>query len=119
MCAAKLRKLEAAQVVAAMGPQLQQYRACRLQLRGRLGDVAKAFGDSGQIGAEIGLRVLQPAGLHELVEGKVDVLITRGVSHHPGYRCERINEGSGPGDWLVAWRAAASKARSALSGGRA
>ncbi|MEY9110273.1 LysR family glycine cleavage system transcriptional activator [Bradyrhizobium yuanmingense] len=52
--------------------------------------------------ADIGLSVLQPAGLHELVEGKVDVLIARGVSHHPGYRCERINEGSGPGDWLVA-----------------
>ncbi|MFK4382625.1 LysR family glycine cleavage system transcriptional activator [Bradyrhizobium sp. USDA 223] len=52
--------------------------------------------------AEIGLSVLQPAGLHELVEGKVDLLIARGVSHHPGYRCERINEGSGPGDWLVA-----------------
>ncbi|WP_027575638.1 LysR family transcriptional regulator [Bradyrhizobium sp. WSM1743] len=52
--------------------------------------------------AELGLRVLQPAGLHELVEGKVDVLIGRGVSRHPGYRCERIDEGSGPGDWLVA-----------------
>lgn len=52
--------------------------------------------------AEIGLRVLQPAGLHELVEGKVDVLIARGVSRHPGYRCERIDEGSGAGDWLVA-----------------
>lgn len=51
---------------------------------------------------EIGLRVLQPAGLHELVEGKVDMLIARGVSHHPGYRCERINEGLGPGDWLIA-----------------
>jgi LysR family glycine cleavage system transcriptional activator len=52
--------------------------------------------------AETGLRVLQPAGLHELVEGKVDVLIARGVSRHPGYRCERIDEGSGAGDWLVA-----------------
>jgi len=52
--------------------------------------------------AEIGLRVLQPAGLHELVEGKVDVLIARGISHHPGYRCDRLNEGSGPGDWLLA-----------------
>lgn len=51
---------------------------------------------------EIGLRVLQPAGLHELVEGKVDLLIARGLSRHPGYRCERINEGSGAGDWLVA-----------------
>jgi len=52
--------------------------------------------------AEIGLRVLQPAGLHELVEGKVDALIARGVGHHPGYRCDRINEGSGLGDWLIA-----------------
>ena len=52
--------------------------------------------------AEIGLRVLQPAGLHELVEGKVDVLIARGVGHHPGYRCDRVNEGSGLGDWLIA-----------------
>ncbi len=51
---------------------------------------------------DIGLRVLQPAGLHELVEGKVDLLIGRGVSHHPGYRCDRIDGGSGLGDWLVA-----------------
>ncbi|MCK1384648.1 LysR family transcriptional regulator [Bradyrhizobium sp. 21] len=51
--------------------------------------------------AEIGLRVLQPAGLHELVEGKVDLLIARGLGHHPGYRCERVDEGSGLGDWLV------------------
>jgi hypothetical protein len=51
---------------------------------------------------EIGLRVLQPAGLHELVEGKVDVLIARGLGHHPGYRCDRVNEGSGLGDWLIA-----------------
>ena len=52
--------------------------------------------------AEIGLRVLQPAGLHELVEGKIDVLIARGVGHHPGYRCDRVTEGSGVGDWLIA-----------------
>ena len=51
---------------------------------------------------EIGLRVLQPAGLHELVEGKVDLLIARGLGHHPGYRCDRVTEGSGPGDWLMA-----------------
>lgn len=51
---------------------------------------------------DIGLRVLQPAGLHELVEGKVDLLIARGVGHHPGYRCDRVNEGSGLGDWLIA-----------------
>jgi LysR family transcriptional regulator, glycine cleavage system transcriptional activator len=52
--------------------------------------------------AEIGLRVLQPAGLHELIEGKVDLLIARSLGHHPGYRCDRIHEGSGLGDWLIA-----------------
>jgi len=52
--------------------------------------------------AEIGLRVLQPAGLHELTEGKVDLLIIRGLGHHPGYRCDRVNEGTGLGDWLMA-----------------
>src|SRR3954451_19462638 len=52
--------------------------------------------------AEIGLRVLQPAGLHELIEAKVDVLIARGLGHHPGYRCDRVTEGSGLGDWLIA-----------------
>jgi LysR family glycine cleavage system transcriptional activator len=55
--------------------------------------------------AEIGLRVLQPAGLHELVEGKVDLLIGRGLGHHPGYRCDRVQgvqAGSGLGDWLIA-----------------
>src|SRR5206468_2113520 len=51
---------------------------------------------------EIGLRVLQPAGLHELIEGKVDVLIARGLGHHPGYRCDRVTEGAGLGDWLIA-----------------
>jgi len=51
---------------------------------------------------EVGLRVLQPAGLHELIEGKVDVLIVRGLGHHPGYRCDRIHEGAGLGDWLIA-----------------
>lgn len=56
---------------------------------------------------DIGLRVLQPAGLHELVEGKVDLLIGRGLSHHPGYRCDRIDAGSGLGDWLVAPEGAA------------
>jgi len=51
---------------------------------------------------EIGLRVLQPAALHELVEGKVDLLIERGLGHHPGYRCGRVKEGSGLSDWLIA-----------------
>ncbi len=50
---------------------------------------------------EIGLRVLQPAGLHELDEGKVDMLIDRGLGHHPGYRCDRLGEGKGLDDWLI------------------
>jgi len=50
----------------------------------------------------IGLRALQPAGLHELVEGKVDLLIARGLGRHPGYRGDRGNEASGLGEWLVA-----------------
>jgi hypothetical protein len=29
-------------------------------------------------------------------------LIARGLGHHPGYRCDRIHEGSGLGDWLIA-----------------
>lgn len=52
--------------------------------------------------AEIGLRVQQPAGLHELVEGKVDLVIARGLGRHPGYRCDRVSAGSGLGDWLIA-----------------
>src|SRR5215467_8396817 len=38
----------------------------------------------------IGLRIMEPAGLPELVEGKVDVVIDRRPGHHSGYRCERI-----------------------------
>jgi hypothetical protein len=53
------------------------------------------------------VRVLQPAGLHELTEGKVDVLIARGLGHHPGYRCDRIDAGTGLGDWLMAPEGAA------------
>src|SRR5262249_3891778 len=49
----------------------------------------------------IGLRIMEPAGLPELVEGKVDVLIDRGLGHHPGYRCERLDGGSAVGDYLI------------------
>jgi len=50
----------------------------------------------------VGVRVLQPAGLHELVEGKVDLLIARGLGHHPRYRCDPLNGNPGLGDWLIA-----------------
>jgi LysR family glycine cleavage system transcriptional activator len=49
----------------------------------------------------IGLRILQPAGLHELVEGKIDALILRNVGHQPGYRCDRLAAGSEVGDCLI------------------
>jgi LysR family glycine cleavage system transcriptional activator len=50
----------------------------------------------------IGLRVLQPAGLYELTEGKVDLLIDRGLGHHPRYRCDPLSGRLGLGDWLIA-----------------
>ena len=49
----------------------------------------------------IGLRVLQPAGLHELTEGKVDLLIDRSLGHHPRYRCDPLSGRPGLGDWLI------------------
>ena len=49
----------------------------------------------------IGLRIVEPAGLHELTEGKVDALIDRSVGHHPGYRCDRLQAGSDVGDYLI------------------
>jgi LysR family glycine cleavage system transcriptional activator len=49
----------------------------------------------------IGLRIMEPAGLPELFEGKVDVVIDRGPGHHSGYRCERLETGSSVGDYLI------------------
>ncbi len=49
----------------------------------------------------IGLRIMEPAGVLELVEGKVDVLIDRKPAHHSGYRCERFAVGSAAGDYLI------------------
>jgi LysR family glycine cleavage system transcriptional activator len=43
----------------------------------------------------IGVRIAQPAGLRELLEGKVDVAIERGVSEYAGYRCDPL-ESVGP-----------------------
>ena len=49
----------------------------------------------------IGVRIVAPAGLHDLVEGKIDALIDRSLGHHPGYRCDRLESGSGVGDYLI------------------
>jgi LysR family glycine cleavage system transcriptional activator len=42
---------------------------------------------------QVAIRVSQPAGLHELLEGKVDVLIEDKVRRYPGYRCEPLDSG--------------------------
>jgi DNA-binding transcriptional LysR family regulator len=49
----------------------------------------------------IGLRIMEPAGLPELVDGKVDVLIDRSPGRHSGYRCERLETGLAAGDYLI------------------
>lgn len=49
----------------------------------------------------IGLRIMEPAGLPELIEGKVSVLIDRRPGDHSGYRCEPIETGLATGDYLI------------------
>jgi DNA-binding transcriptional LysR family regulator len=39
------------------------------------------------------VRISQPAGLHELLEGKIDVLIETSMRRHPGYRCDPLEQG--------------------------
>jgi LysR family transcriptional regulator, glycine cleavage system transcriptional activator len=44
--------------------------------------------------------------LHELDEGKIDLLIERSLGHHPRHRCDRLDAGppedrQGAGDWLI------------------
>ena len=42
---------------------------------------------------QVAIRLSQPAGLHELLEGKVDVVIESSPRRHPGYRCEPLEGG--------------------------
>jgi LysR family glycine cleavage system transcriptional activator len=53
--------------------------------------------------SSVGVRISQPAGLRELLEGKVDVAIDRCLGHHPGYRFDRLGGGgrSEAGDYLI------------------
>jgi LysR family transcriptional regulator, glycine cleavage system transcriptional activator len=39
---------------------------------------------------QLAIRFSQPAGLHELIEGKVDVVIAERMQRYPGYRCEPL-----------------------------
>jgi DNA-binding transcriptional LysR family regulator len=51
----------------------------------------------------IGLRIVQPAGLRELDAGKCDLLIDRGLGHHPRCRCDRLDGArTAVGDFLIA-----------------
>jgi len=50
----------------------------------------------------IGLRIMEPAGLAELIEGKVDVLLAdRSLDHQQGYCCEPLGNDSGAGNYLI------------------
>jgi DNA-binding transcriptional LysR family regulator len=42
---------------------------------------------------QIAIRLSQPAGQHELLEGKVDVVIAERMQRYPGYRCEPLESG--------------------------
>jgi len=42
---------------------------------------------------QVAIRLSQPAGLHELLEGKVDVVVAERLRRHPGYRCEPLENG--------------------------
>lgn len=42
---------------------------------------------------QLAIRISQPAGLHELLEGKVDVVIADRVQRYPGYKCEPLENG--------------------------
>ena len=48
----------------------------------------------------IGVRVSHPAGLHELLDGKIDLLVERSLGHHPGYRCDPLTSGQ-PGEFVM------------------
>jgi LysR family transcriptional regulator, glycine cleavage system transcriptional activator len=39
---------------------------------------------------QVAIRLSQPAGLHELLDGKVDVVIAERLRRYPGYRCEAL-----------------------------
>jgi DNA-binding transcriptional LysR family regulator len=42
---------------------------------------------------QVAVRLSQPAGLHELIEGKVDVVIEGSMRRHPGCRCDPLDGG--------------------------
>lgn len=61
-------------------------------LKGPRGLLARIESFRATVGASaaIVVRISQPAGLHALIEGKVDMAIDRGVARQPGYRCDPV-----------------------------
>ena len=57
------------------------------------GDLRRRLAQFRRVQPQISARIPQPAGLHELLEGKVDVLIDGSPRHHPGYRCDPLGNG--------------------------
>ncbi|WP_339030093.1 LysR family transcriptional regulator [Bradyrhizobium symbiodeficiens] len=55
-------------------------------LRARLAKLRRAH-------PQLAIRISQPAGLHELLEGKVDIVIADRVQRYPGYKCEPLENG--------------------------
>jgi DNA-binding transcriptional LysR family regulator len=56
-------------------------------------DLRKRLAQFRRAQPQVGVRISQPAGLHELLEGKVDVLIEGSLRRHPGYRCDPLENG--------------------------
>jgi LysR family glycine cleavage system transcriptional activator len=46
----------------------------------------------------IAVRITQPASLRELVEGKLDVVIDRGINRFDGYRCDSLRDATVPAE---------------------
>lgn len=64
-------------------------------LHGRVGmdDLRRRLARFRRHQPQVTVRIAQPAGLHELLEGKVDVLIETRPTRCPGYRCDPVETG--------------------------
>jgi LysR family glycine cleavage system transcriptional activator len=58
-----------------------------------MNDIRTRLAEFRQAQPEIALRISRPAGLHELLEGKIDVLIESSMRRHSGYRCDPVAAG--------------------------
>ena len=56
-------------------------------------DVRRQLAHFRRLQPQVAARISQPAGLHELTQGKIDVLIEGSPRHQPGYRCDPLANG--------------------------